>query len=195
MAEQKQGKPQTLKRDLDRELDVLEAKIAELRMLFEQHFAEILPQPPSKLQKEVLLMMKRLLRAPFRNSATRFRLRMLIQRYQTYATYWERVLKQKEEGTYSKDLFKAEMRERAVEESKLQQSAAGAAERGLKQLFASYEEAIKKQGGSTANLNFDAFKKSLLQKAKLMKEKHGVKKLHYKVVVKDGKVVVKASSK
>lgn len=195
MVEKKEGKAQTLKRDLDRELDLLEGRIAELRMLFEQHFADVLPLPPAKLQKEVLVMMKRLLRAPFKNSASRFRLRMLIQRYQTYATYWERVLKQKEEGTYSKDLFKADMRERAVEDAKLQSTAAGAAEKGMKQLFDSYEAAIKKQGGSTANLSFDSFKKSLVQKAKLLKEKHGMTKLRYKVVVKDGKVVVKASAK
>ena len=101
------------RRALDEELDRLEGKIAELRVLYEQYFVDVMPQPPTKLQEETVRLMRSLLRAPFKNSANRFRLRVLISRYQTYATYCERVNKQKEEGTYSRDLFKAEMREKA----------------------------------------------------------------------------------
>ena len=195
MADKDPAKQFRTRRALDEDLDRLEGKIAELRVLYEQYFVDVMPQPPTKLQEETVRMIRTLLRAPFKNSANRFRLRVLISRYQTYATYWERVNKQKEEGTYSRDLFKADMREKAQEDAKLEHSRMGAAERGLKQLYDSYEAALKKAGGQTANMNFDSFKSSLMKKAKQMKEQHGVKKLHYKVVVKDGKVVVKASPK
>ena len=105
---------ETNRRQLDLELDRLENKISELRVLYEQYFVEILPLSPDKQQKEIVALIRKLLRAPFKNSQTRFRLRVLVQRYQTYATYWERVQKQKEEGTYSRDLFKAEMREKML---------------------------------------------------------------------------------
>lgn len=183
------------RRKLDHELDRLESKIAELRVLYEQYFVEILPLPPDKLHKEVVKLIRVLLKAPFKNSQTRFRLRVLIQRFQTYGTYWERVQKQKEEGTYVKDLFKAEMREKMLEEAKLEQTAGKSAEKGLKQLYDSYEAALRKTGNNTANLSFDSFKSSLLKQAKQLKEKSGVQKLHYKVVVKGNKVVVKASAK
>jgi len=183
------------RRQLDLELDQLEGRIAELRMLYEQHFADILPQPPEKLRQEAVRLIRKLLRAPFKNSQTKFRLRMLVQRFQTYATYWERVQKQKEEGTYSKDLFKAEMREKLLAAIEKEKSTGAAAHRGFKQLFDSYEAALRKTGANTANLNFDAFKERLMQQAKHLKEKTGVQKLQYKVVVKDGKVVVKASGK
>jgi len=183
------------RRQLDTELDQLESRIAELRVLYEQHFVDILPQAPEKIHKEVVRTIRKLLRAPFKTAQTRFRLRMLVQRFQTYATYWERVLKQKEEGTYTRDLFKAEMREKLLEEVEREQSNSGRAEKGFKQLFDSYETALRKTGSNTANLTFDAFKQSLLKQAKLLKEKTGVKKLQYKVVVKDGKVTVKASGK
>ena len=81
------------RRDFDRELDILEAKIGELRIFYEQFFVDILPQPPEKQHAEVVRLIKRLLKAPFKNSASRFRLRSLINRFQTYATYWERVNK------------------------------------------------------------------------------------------------------
>ena len=183
------------RRHLDLELDSLEAKIAELRVLYEQHFVDILPQPPDKLQKETVRMIRSLLRAPFKNSQTRFRLRVLVSRYQTYATYWERVQKQKEDGTYQKDVFKAEMREKMLEDAKVANSQGRVAEKGLKQLFDSYETALRKNGADTSKINFDAFKHSLMKQAKSLKEKNGVQKLHYKVVVSGGKVTVKASAK
>lgn len=182
-------------RKLDIELNKLESQIEELRVLYEQYFVDVFPQPPDKQRKEVVRFIRQLLKAPFKNSQIRFRLRTLVTRYQTYSTYWERVIKEREEGKYAKDLFKAEMREKLLEDIKKEQSAAGKADKGIRQLFTSYEEAMRKNGVKTDGLNFDTFKKSLLDKAKKLKEQHGVKKLQYKIVVKDGKVVVKASTK
>ena len=110
-----------------------------------------------------------------------------------FATYWEKVIKLREEGKYSKDQFKAEMREKSLMTAKFEASQQGKAEKGMKQLFESYENALKQSGVNTKNINYDAFKKSLMEKAKVLKEKHGAKKLQYKIVVKDGRVTVKAS--
>src|SRR5262245_3607671 len=103
-----------IRRQLDVELEQLEERIETLRVLYEQHFADILPQPPTKLQKEAVFLIRKLLKAPFKNSQTRFKLRQLVTRYQTYRTYWERVLKEREEGTYVRDVFKAELRQKAA---------------------------------------------------------------------------------
>ena len=168
-------------------------KISELKVYYEQYFVDLLPQPPDKLQQEVVWIIRQLLRAPFKNAAARFRLRHLIQRYQMFATYWEKVIKLREEGKYSKDQFKAEMREKSLMTAKFEASQQGKAEKGMKQLFESYENALKQSGVNTKNINYDAFKKSLMEKAKVLKEKHGAKKLQYKIVVKDGRVTVKAS--
>ncbi len=74
-------------------------------------------------------------------------------------------------------------------------SRAGAAQKAMHELYSSYEAALRKTGKPVDNLNFESFKKSLIKKARELKERHGVKKLQYKIVVKDGKVVVKASGK
>ena len=52
---------------------------------------------------------------------------------------------------------------------------------------------LYRRGKKSVHLPVTPFR--LMKKAKELKEKHGVKKLNYKVVVKDGKVVVKASAK
>ncbi len=183
------------KRGIDIELDRFESNLASLKILYEQYFVDVLPLPPDKEHKEIKKMARLLLKAPFKNSANRFRLRSLIQRFQTFETYWERVKKQREEGTYSKDKFKAELRQLQLEEQKKQALAKDAPDKGIQDLFKSYQNALKKTGRKSDNIDYNAFKKSIIKKAKTLKEQHGVKKLHYKIVMKEGRVIVKASSK
>jgi hypothetical protein len=183
------------KRDFDLELDRLEGAIEQLRIQYEQYFCDVFPQPPEKLRSEVLFMIRQLLKAPFKNSADRFRLRSITQRFQTYSTYWERVIKQREDGTYMKDVFKVELRERLQSELQNRNHLSNNAEKGIRGLYESYETALKNAGKKPDNLNYDIFKKSLLKKVKELKEQQGVKKIQYKVVIKDGKVLLKASAK
>ena len=182
------------RRDVEVQLDRLDAMIAEVRILYEQYFTGILQQPPDKQRTDCVRMIKLLLKAPFKNSASRFRLRTLVHRFQTYNTYWERVNKQREEGTYTKDLFKAELREKQAKDIAELASEVGASERGMRQLFSTYEDALRKSGANAAQLNFDSFKKSMMRTAQELKKK-GASKVHYKVVVKNGKVILKASTK
>lgn len=179
----------------EQEIALLENKLEELKTIYDQFFIDVILQPPDKLRAEVVKELRRLLKAPFRASAMRFRLRMLVHRYHVYATYWARVLREREEGRYSRDLFKAELRDKLMKEAERDATRAGKAEKGMRELFKTYESALKKAGGDTSSLNFDSFKHSLMKKAKQLREQQGVKKLHYKIVVKDGKVVVKASTK
>lgn len=183
------------KRKLDKELDRLEQELEDLRILHEQFFVDVLPHPPDEQKRNVKRHIRQLLKAPFKTSAIRFRLRSLVHRYQTYHTYWERVFKQREEGTYVRDVFKAELRERLLEETKQEGTNASRAERAMRQLFDSYVTALEKTGNKPGKLDFDSFKKSLVKKAQQLKKEQGVKKLLYKIVVKDGKVVIKASGK
>ena len=183
------------KREIDRNLDRLERMIETLRIRHEQYFVDVVQQPPTKLRKETDRFVRELLKAPFKQSQHRFRLRSLIHRYETYATYWQRVYKQREEGTYHRDVFKMELRAKLAEDLANDAKNSNKKEKGMQQLFKSYESAIKKSGGSAADLNYDAFRKSLINKAKQLKKQHGVKRLNYKIVVKNGKVSVKASKK
>lgn len=179
------------RQELEADLNRLESRIAELKVLYEQHFVDILPQPPVDMQREVQALIRTLLRAPFKSSALRFRLRTLVQRYATYATYWERVLKQREEGSYRRDVYKAEMREKLSAMKRARTSSKTKSEAPLRELFATYQDAMQRTGGATDQVTFDAFKKSLLEQARKLKEQ-GQEKIRYQVVVQNGKVVVKA---
>lgn len=181
--------------DLRAELDKVEIMIKELKLSYEQYFTGLSPFAPDQLHNEVKRQLRMLLSAPFKSSALAFRLKTIKGRYHTFETYWQRVLKQREEGTYSKDVFKADLRERAALEEAHSQTAQGAAERGMEQLFNSYKQALENQTGQKQKMDYEAFQKSLVQRAKDLKEKHGVTKLSFKVVTKDGKVTIQAQSK
>ena len=196
----KDGEPQGLRasqnnrRKLDYQLDTFERKVEELRVIYEQYFIDIITICPDKEHKEVTMMKRTLMKAPFKHSSHTFRLRQLVTRLQTYETYWKRTMKAREEGRYQRDIFKADLREKELAEAARASTRAGAADRGFQQLFNSYEQAIKKSGGSAKDLNYGAFKKSLVNQAQALKKK-GVKKLSYKIVMKNGKAVVKAVAK
>ncbi len=182
------------RRKLDLQIDLFERRVEELRIIYEQYFIDIITIAPDKEHKEVTKMKRALLAAPFKHSSHTFRLRQLVTRLQTYETYWVRTLKAREEGRYQRDVFKAELREKELAEAAKANTQAGAAEKGFQQLFDSYEKAIKKSGGNAGDLNYGSFKKSLVNQAQALKKK-GVKKLSYKIVMKNGKAVVKAVAK
>lgn len=176
-------------------LEQFEAAIADLKVEYEQFFSGVLATPPEKSHNEVKRMLRQLRKAPFKNSAMNYRLRMLEMRLSTLNTYWQRVMREREAGTYRRDVFKAKIREKKIADEARAKTGAGKAERAIKTLFDSYRAALEKQSGGAQNLSFEAFEKSLLKRAKDFKEKHPGKRVSFKVVVKDGKVSVQASAK
>lgn len=195
MNEQVVATNQQNRRQLDIELDLFEQRLSELRNLYEQHFTGIIVQPPTKMHDETKREIRRLLRAPFKNSATKFRLRNVINRYHTYATYWERVLKQKEEGTYNRDLFKAEMREKITEEMKVASSKTAKTEHNIKLLYQSVQSAMKSSGFKADKINYDKFRGAVEKKVAALRAANPNAKLSIKVAVNNGKVSIKASAK
>jgi len=182
--------------DVRVELMELEKKIDLLKVDYEQYFLGMVPFAPDKLHLEVKNLIRRLKKAPFKNAQMNFALRTLENRYQTYNTYWNRVNRQREDGTYCKDVFKANIRERRLAEEAESQTERGKARGNVKSLFTAYKNALEKQTGKKYNIDYNAFQNSLAQRAKDFKQKHGKdKKLSFKVVVQDGKVSVKARVK
>ena len=181
--------------DPRKELKRLEQMLQDLKLEYEQFFLGLTPFQPEKLHREVRRQIRRIRKSPFKKPSIKFRQMMLEQRYQTYNDYWQRVLRQKEEGTYSKDLFKLQLKERMLHEEQEQRTLKGAANEGLKALFSTYKHALERQTGQKHRVDFEAFKKSLLKQARAHRERFGGAKLSFHVVVKGGKVVIKAKAK
>lgn len=181
--------------DVRAELDKFERMLEELKVQYEQYFLAINPIPPEKAHNDLKRFLRLIRKTPLKSSALSYRMKMLDSRYQTYHTYWQRTLKQREEGTYSKDVFKANMRDRFALEDARAQTSVGAAEKSFRALFNAYKQALEQNSGQSARLDFDAFQKNLIQRAKDFKEQTGAKKVSFKVVMKEGKVAVQVHGK
>lgn len=85
----------------------LETRVDRLRSLYEQYFMGIEKTIPSVPHKDVERRIQTLRRDQPRNTGLRFRFQMIIQRYNTYQSYWQRICRQIEEGTYKRDILRA----------------------------------------------------------------------------------------
>ncbi|HEY6557040.1 MAG TPA: MXAN_5187 C-terminal domain-containing protein [Polyangiaceae bacterium] len=94
--------------ELDVQLGELEVRIERLRALYEQYFLGFEKLEPSVARKDVDRRIWTLRREHIRNTARRFKLQTLIQRYNTFQQYWHRICREIENGTYRRHLARAE---------------------------------------------------------------------------------------
>ncbi len=85
----------------------LETRVDRLRSLYEQYFMGIEKMEPHVPKKDVERRFQTLRREQIRNTALRFRFHMTLQKYNTYQSYWMRIMRQIEDGTYKRDLVRA----------------------------------------------------------------------------------------
>ena len=85
----------------------LETRVDRLRSLYEQYFMGIEKMEPHVPKKDVERRFQTLRREQIRNTALRFRFHMTLQKYNTYQSYWMRIMRQIEDGTYKRDLNRA----------------------------------------------------------------------------------------
>ncbi len=189
---EEQNQPKVNSKAIQAELDSFEDKIKKLKISYEQYFCNLIPLPPDKEHKELDLLSKRLLRLPFRNVQSNFRLTNLVHRFQTLNTHWERVLKQKEEGTYIGDRFRARAREETIERERHRQKIKGTSEDSIRLLFESYKNALDSSGLNSDNLEFHTFKQDIQTKQELLKKTTGSDCINFRIETADGKVSIKA---
>lgn len=103
------------KNELDARLNELEVRMRQLRTLYEKYFVGNERLPPTQERKEVFRMIRELDNLHVQNTAQKFRLRSLIQRFNSYKAYWSRVERQIEEGTYERDVRRARRNQRRHE--------------------------------------------------------------------------------
>jgi hypothetical protein len=94
--------------ELDTAIDELETRVERLRSLYEQYFMGIEKIAPAVAHKDVTRRIDILRHEQIRNTAKRFRLQMIIQRYNTFQQYWQRILREIENGTYKRHVLRAE---------------------------------------------------------------------------------------
>src|SRR5262245_42509434 len=96
--------------DIDVALEELEARLERLRSLYEQYFIGIEKIEPSVPRQDVDRRIHALRKTQIRNTAKRFKLQNIIQRYNAFQQYWVRICREIENGTYHRHLGRAQSR-------------------------------------------------------------------------------------
>jgi hypothetical protein len=91
-------------------VEELELRVERLRALYDQYFMGIEKLEPAVPRKDVDRRLFVLRRIQIRNTSLRFRFQNVLLRFNTYQTYWMRICRQIEEGTYKRDVRRANAR-------------------------------------------------------------------------------------
>ena len=95
-----------------------EVQLSRIKHLYEQWFQGLERIEPQIPRKQFDRLLHELRKVQPRNTGLRFRFQTLIQRYTTLQTYWKRIGRQIEEGTYRRDLLRARRRREAAREQR-----------------------------------------------------------------------------
>ena len=102
--------------NLEAELQTIEADFKALEIAYEQYFMGIERFEPAKERQIVALRLRRMLGAFMTQTDLRFRLQNINSRFQSYAAYWDRILRLIEEGRYQRQTSHLKWAERYQEE-------------------------------------------------------------------------------
>jgi hypothetical protein len=103
----KSAQPEPVKAEVIEEaLDALDTTLDRVKVLYEQYFLGIQKQPPTYLHTDIERKLRDVAQLQIRNTALRYRFATLQQKFGSYNSYWRRTLRQIENGTYTRNLFK-----------------------------------------------------------------------------------------
>lgn len=96
--------------NIEARLVEFEKKLDLLYRQYEQYFVGVDKRPPHQGLRDVVRLFRELEQLPMIRTDLKFRYRSLTQRFNSYRTYWMRIERQIEEGTYHRDLARARER-------------------------------------------------------------------------------------
>jgi hypothetical protein len=183
--------------DIEEDLMLLDARLKQLRLEYEQYFAGGRKREPQLLRGEVQKIISYYANVPIRNTGHRFKFNNLRARFFSFRRHWDDTLRKIEDGRYDKHQFQAELHDR---ERGLAAGAAGAAppqapgrDGELDRLFRAWVDAREATGQGSAGLSPERLAEQLAQQAAALRERFGVAEVRFRVVVEDGRAKLKAS--
>ena len=114
------------KDELEAAVQGVEEELEELKARYDQYFLGIERREPVRWREDLKKKVMRLKSAFTRNTGLKFRIQSLHARYLSYERLWLRAAREKEEGTYRRDLFKARLRHHVEEPAAAANDAASA---------------------------------------------------------------------
>lgn len=182
---------------LEEDLQILDVRLSQLKLDYEQYFLGSRPREPIAPRREVERKIVQLVNNPIQNTAQRFKFNSINSRYQAFKRKWDQTLREIEAGTYQRHRFKANLKQRTVSSppTGAPAHAGGKPAKGIDALFQAYQKAASSCGQDTAGLTREKLAGVVKRQQTALKEKLGCERVSFRVTVEDGRVRVKATPK
>lgn len=184
------------------ELALIDKEIQELKVAFEQYFLGMDRAAPLRRRDLLGERIRRMKNASsIRNSALRFRLDQAHSKFQSYERMWQRTIHEIESGTYRRDVFKMKLRQKVAAEGEKAPVAAAPppppsqpalTDGQLRALYDTYVMARTRTKESTSGITFESLSATLRRQVPELLKRYDCKAIDFKVVIKDGKTLLKA---
>ena len=130
-----------------------------------------------------------------RNTGVKFRINTLFAKLISFERLWDRTLREIEEGTYKRDVFKAKYRMNRREETPAAvrpQARAELSDDKLRRLYDTYLVARQRTGESVEGMTFEGVAQRIRAQVPQLMAKHQAKSVEFKVIIKGGRAILKA---
>jgi hypothetical protein len=192
------------------DLNKLEADIEKLKKDYDQYFLGFEKRPPEKLRNDCERAVRGMIGVKTPNTGLKFRANVLVQKMAAYRQLWDRTLKQIEEGTYKRDVFRANLHDKwrqeaqarnkrgpaqddVIEDAELIDDAPAPPKYGS--VFDAYVKARTETNEGAGGISYDKLHDVLEKQAEQIRTKYGAKDVDFKVVIENGKARLKATPK
>ena len=177
------------------ELSDLDEGISVLQVLYEKYFLGIDRKPPDQERKRISEKARELRTRSISNTALKFKVNTLFAKLISFERMWDRTLREIEDGTYKRDVFKAKLRAGDRDEPRtgpVKPATPSISDANLRRLYDTYMVARKRCGEATDGLTFDSMAARIRSQVPELMQKHKAKNIEFKVVIKGGKAILKA---
>lgn len=180
---------------ISKDIDILNAKVAQLKVEYEQYFMRVIKREPLKLREEVDKIIRQYSTTHISNTSLKFKYNSVVAKYNSYKQYWTRVLRAIEEGTYVRRAESFTSRKATTQDppqtAKNTQPARPdkdeRVDQDLKDIYKQYLEARAQCNEPTKGITYESFAKTVETTTKKASDVYKTNDVELKVYVKDGK--------
>ncbi|HOI11763.1 MAG TPA: MXAN_5187 C-terminal domain-containing protein [Myxococcota bacterium] len=191
-------------KEYEEQLSEISQRVERLRVHYQAYFLGMEKRPPMLLREQFDRFLRETSLHEARRATYKFRFQALQQRYRILAVYWDRVMRDLEEGRITRESLRRDAgyrdRDDARPDARTDVPLPGRPALPeplpdadpVAQLYVDYIAARRQAGMAIQGITESAFRASLEKQRALQRERLGVPDVAFSVTVKDGKVVLLA---
>lgn len=176
------------------DIEILDAKIARLKVEYEQYFMRVLKREPLQLREEIDRLVMHYSNQTLTNTSQKFKYNSIIAKYNSYKQYWTRVLRSIDEGTYvrkaeggTENAAAKEIRQPQPKIAEMPAKANSGSGDELQEVYKKYIEARKECHEPTEGISLETLAKTINETKKKVESLYKTTDVELKVFIKDGK--------